>query len=195
MLFDRLIVERMYRSFRRVEAERLYGFAVDRAREPFHYAELNVPDTVEGRFEMIVIYVHLLCRRLIAAGRQNGQMAQKIVDTMFDDMDRNLREMGVGDLSVGKRIKRMAEDYSGRAQAMEAGLQARSHDQVLSGALARNVYGGGEDEVRDAPRLAGTVRAAQGWLESLDMPTLRASDDANSLFGPTGAGPTSAGPA
>jgi cytochrome b pre-mRNA-processing protein 3 len=127
------------RSFE-AEAFALYGAAVAQARDPLWYAQLCVPDTLDGRFDMIALFVFLVVDRARRDEDRRGPvLAQAVFDAMFADMDQNLREMGVGDLSVGKKVKTMWEAFNGRAQAYAAALQ--SPDQsVLAEALARNVW-------------------------------------------------------
>ena len=161
-------------------AARLYDLAVRRARDPVFYADLAVPDTPDGRFEMIAIHVHLVCRRLTAEGRDGGALAQTVFDRMFADMDRNLREMGVGDLAVGKRIKRMAQDYFGRAGAVEAGLQAAG--ETLEEALRRNVYAAAVADGQ-VQALAGYVQAASARLQKQPGADVVGAEDPDGLFG------------
>ncbi len=120
-------------------AERLYLALVEQARRPEFYSGLGVPDTLDGRFDMIALHAILLIARLKSVGRQGGRLAQGVFDIMFDDMDRNLREIGVGDLSVGRRVKAMAKGFYGRGAAYEAALAGGGG--ALEAALARNVYG------------------------------------------------------
>ncbi len=115
----------------------LYATVVAQARQPGFYAVHGVPDTVDGRFEMIALHMFLVLRRLKAASE--GEMAQQLFDTMFRDMDRSLREMGAGDLGVGHRVRAMAEGLYGRMAAYEAGLHG--DDEILAAALRRNVFG------------------------------------------------------
>ncbi len=123
----------------RPSAERLYGAAVDQARKPVFYAQWGVPDTVDGRFDLIVVHVYLLCRWLHTAGTEGENLAQILFDVMFKDMDRSLREMGVGDLSVGKKVKQMARGFLGRSEAYDEALDKGQSELVK--ALGRNVYG------------------------------------------------------
>lgn len=114
--------------FRRRPHERagfeLYGAAVGAARTPALFAVLGVPDTVEGRFDLIALQVGLLISRLRRDGDPRGPaLAQAVFDAMFSDMDQNLREMGVGDLSVGKKVRQAWEAFHGRALAYEAALE------------------------------------------------------------------------
>lgn len=132
--------------FRRRPHERagfeLYGAAVAAARAPALFLELGIPDTVDGRFDLVSLHVALLIRRLRTDGDPRGPaLAQAVFDAMFSDMDLNLREMGVGDLSVGKHVRRMWEAFHGRALAYEAALDSADPD-ALAAALARNVWGG-----------------------------------------------------
>lgn len=122
---------------RRDAAYRLYGRAVEAARRPVHYAELEVPDTLDGRFELIALHVALVLRRL-SAEPEAKPFAQEVFDAMFADMDRALREMGTGDLGVGAHVKRMASAFYGRARAYERGL---SGAEDLGAAVRRNLYG------------------------------------------------------
>jgi cytochrome b pre-mRNA-processing protein 3 len=119
---------------------RLYGAAVAAARDPRLYAELGVPDTTAGRFEMIALHVALLIRRLRGFATAEGDaLGQAVFDAMFADMDVTLREMGVGDLSVGKKVKNLWEGFHGRAEAYGAALDA-GDTAAFTAALARNVW-------------------------------------------------------
>lgn len=117
----------------------LYAAAVAQARQPALYTDLAAPDTLDGRFELIVLHVHLLCRRLGALGAEGAGLAQALFDTMFRDMDRNLRELGVGDLSVGKKVQAIAGSFRGRAAALEKAL-ARGDREAVATMLLRNLY-------------------------------------------------------
>jgi cytochrome b pre-mRNA-processing protein 3 len=123
-------------------AQALYLAAVAKAREPLFYLSMDVADTVDGRFDMVVIHVMLIMRQLRKAGAAGGQVSQEMFDYMFQDMDRSLREMGVGDLSVGKHIKKMAKAFYTRAGAVEAGLDstATGDRTALTAALADTLY-------------------------------------------------------
>ena len=101
-------------------AFQLYGAAVAAARDPYLYETLGVPDTLDGRFDAIALHVYLLVRRLNAEPEPGPALAQAVFDAMFLDMDINLREMGVGDLSVSKRNRAMWEAFHGRSAAYAA---------------------------------------------------------------------------
>jgi cytochrome b pre-mRNA-processing protein 3 len=119
----------------------LYGAAVAAAREPWYYQSLGVPDTLDGRFDMVALYAFLLVNRLLQEPLPGPDLAQAVFDAMFSDMDNNLREIGVSDLSVGKRVRTMWEAFHGRARTYTAALQATDRT-ALETALARNVWRG-----------------------------------------------------
>jgi len=117
----------------------LYGHAVAQARLPIFYTCLGVPDSLDGRFDLVALHVFLLLQRLRQEGAGAETLAQGLFDVMFADMDQSLRELGVGDLGVGRRVKAMAQALYGRIAAYEEGLGG--NDQVLAAALARNLFG------------------------------------------------------
>ncbi len=131
-------------------ARSLYEAAVQQARRDAFYRELEVPDTLDGRFEMICLHVYLLLTRLKQEPRtpqhegaaQKGaaqELAQTLFDTLFTDMDESLREMGAGDTGVGPRVKKMGKAFYGRMAAYDAALAGEG--ESMSEALRRNVYG------------------------------------------------------
>jgi cytochrome b pre-mRNA-processing protein 3 len=142
----------------------LYGAIVAQARRPEFYEEFGIADTVEGRFEMIVLHLAVVLRRL-AREPQGAALARALLDAFGCDMDHNLREMGVGDLAVPKQIKRMMEAFYGRARTYEHALAA-ADPGLLVEALARNAFGG-DAAGRIAP-LADYVRRAAGQLDAAD---------------------------
>lgn len=152
------------RSERRTRALELYARLVEQGRRPAFYACCGVPDTVDGRFDMIVLHVFLVLRRLKAEGRAGREAGQALFDVMFDDMDRSLREMGVGDFDVGKRVKAMARSFYGRLAAYEEALT--SDDAVLEAALRRNLFGTVEPAGAHLAALAGYMRCEATALEA-----------------------------
>ena len=140
----------------------LYGAAVTAAREPWLYQALGVPDTLDGRFDLLTVYAFLLIHRLRTAPEPGPALAQAVFDAMFSDMDVNLRELGVSDLSVGKRVRAMWEAFHGRANAYAAAMQAADGD-ALERALARNVWRG-TPPPGAAASLARLVRAQAAYL-------------------------------
>lgn len=156
---------RLTRFLRRRDADAatlaLYGEIVAQSRQPAFYAGLGVPDTTEGRFDMIVLHMILLLRRVRRA-EEAGPFAQDLFDTMFRQMDRNLREMGVGDLSVPKRVRKMAEAFYGRASVYDPALDA-GDEEALALALRRNVFVG-QDVGEGATPLARYALAVEAAL-------------------------------
>jgi cytochrome b pre-mRNA-processing protein 3 len=152
-------------------ASGLYEALVEQARRPEFYAALGVPDTVDGRFEMIALHMFMVLHRL-KKEPTNDRLGQALFDTMFADMDRSLREMGVSDLSVGRHVKNMAKGFYGRVAAYESGLDA-ADDAVLRDALRRNVYGTLAAAPDTAP-LALYTRASVAALARQDSEELMA---------------------
>jgi cytochrome b pre-mRNA-processing protein 3 len=120
-------------------ADHAYGLIVEQSRRLEFYRVLGVPDTLDGRFEVICLHAFLYLHRLKVEGAAAAALGQGFFDLMFADFDRSLREIGTGDLSVGRQVKRMAEAFYGRIRAYEDGLA--SDDAALGAALARNLYG------------------------------------------------------
>ena len=120
-------------------AHEIYGSIVAQARMPVFYADWRVPDTVEGRFEMLVLHMALVICRL-NHGMQDGprQLGRLVAEAFIDDLDDSFREMGVGDLAVPKRIKKASEAYLGRLRAYGAALDNASLE-TLANALTRNI--------------------------------------------------------
>lgn len=153
-------------------AHRLYLEVVKQARQPRFFAALGVPDTVQGRFEMIALHAFLVLHRLKRHHDQSARLAQELFDVMFDDMDRNLREMGTGDLGVGKRVKRLAEQFYGRIAAYEAGLAA--DEAGLCRALKRNIYGAEAPDAGPVRAMADYMRREAGALGAVPLAELLA---------------------
>lgn len=140
----------------------LYGMIVAQARSPSFYRHFGVADTVNGRFELVLVHLWLLLRRL---GSEKGEveraLSQDLIDRFCTDMDGDLRELGTGDLKVPKEMRRIGEAFYGRAQAYDAAL-LNSGDQPLIDALTRNVG----LPPAGAPRLAAYIRQAASELVS-----------------------------
>ncbi len=163
------------RGTEREVASQLYLAVVAQARAPAFYAELGVPDTVDGRFELIALHCYLVLARL-KSDPGCKDLAQAVFDAMFDDMDRGLRELGVGDLSVGPHVKRMAKALYGRIVAYDQGLEG--DDGVLVEALRRNLYGTLAAAAGPDPAALGAVaayvRCARAALEGQPIADLTA---------------------
>lgn len=136
---------------------------------PAFYAEFGVADHLEGRFDLLVLHLHLVVRRLSATEDPAARkMAQALFDTFFHDMDRTLRAMGVGDMSVGKKVKDMVRAYFGRCAAYEEALAGEGD---LTAAITRNVYQGAADAAQ-APALAAYVALARERIDALPIEDL-----------------------
>jgi len=140
----------------------LYGMIVAQARLPCFYRDYAVADTVNGRFDLIVLHLSLVVDRLMRDPALK-ELGQGVFDLFCRDMDDNLREMGIGDLMVPKEMKKMGEAFYGRSQAYQAGL-AEAGDEELVEAIARNIYGGTPGDMAAARRLAVYMRGAAGDL-------------------------------
>lgn len=133
--------------------EALYERAVDQARQPEFYTTLGVADRIDARFELYTLHALLLILRLRDEDKNGeaggAEAAQALFDAYVSALDHALRELGVGDTSVGKKMRKLGEAMYGRMQAYEAPL--RAGDQVALGAgLARNVYEGDDPATVDA---------------------------------------------
>ncbi len=126
------------RKIRKLRAKSLYDVAVAQARQEGFYETLGVPDSVDGRYEMISLHCYLMLHQLKEQGEK--ALSQKLFDTFFKNMDVSLREQGVGDLGIPKHMKRMMKGFNGRATSYEAAL-VEEDDAKLKEALIKNVYG------------------------------------------------------
>lgn len=119
----------------------VYSAIVAQSRQPRFYAEWHVPDTVTGRFDLISLHLALLFRRLRAETGEQKEFSQAVFDLFFKDMDRSLREMGVGDLGVPKRIQKMGNIFFGLLAAMSEAMD-RGDAESLQAVLSRNIFDG-----------------------------------------------------
>lgn len=141
-------------------AQTIHAAIVAAARRPAFYRDLGAPDTLPGRFELVVLHAALCLRRLRAEDEATaGALGQEIFDVMFRAFDDDLREIGVGDLSVPKRIKAMARSFYDGAATYDAALDAGDAG-VLAGALDRIVFGGSATAADGPARLAAYVLRA-----------------------------------
>lgn len=148
----------------------LYGTIVAQARRPVFYREYGVADTVGGRFDLLLVHIALVVEWLMReeAGKACGQ---ELFDCFCADMDDNLREMGIGDMSVPKHMKRVGEAFYGRTQAYQAALAA-ADDKALTEALVRNIYGGAAPSAAAVPRLSAYIHRLADALERQDVAAL-----------------------
>lgn len=139
------------RRERRAAALAAYRGIVERSRDPAFYVGWGVPDTLDGRFEVLALHVFLVLNRLKRESDTAASFAQELFDTMFADLDGALREMGAGDLGVGRRVQAMARGLYGRIAAYERGL---ADETAMLAALRRNLF--------------GTITASEAQLAAFD---------------------------
>lgn len=134
------MLQNLFRSRRRdATAEELYALAVAQARRPEFYARMGVEDRIDSRFELYTLHVLLLVMRLRDEGGAGADTAQTLFDTYVSALDHTLRELGVGDLSISKKMRRLGESLYGRMTSYEAPLRSGDRE-ALAAALARNVF-------------------------------------------------------
>jgi cytochrome b pre-mRNA-processing protein 3 len=162
-----MVLSRFFKLSRPVEevAASLYRSVTEQARRPVFYAGYGVPDTVDGRFESLALHMFFVLHRLKSGDAAAAELAQTLFDTMFGDMDRTLREMGAGDLGVGKRVRAMAEGLYGRMAAYEAGLA--TDDTTLAAALRRNLFGTVPETLPSEAALRGLCAYMRAVVQSL----------------------------
>jgi cytochrome b pre-mRNA-processing protein 3 len=158
-----MILAHFRRKSRTTSIDSLYGAIVAQARQRIFYAGYAVPDTVEGRLDMIMLHTVLLLHRLNGESDACRALGQAVFDRFCLDMDDNLREMGVGDLAVPKQMQRIAAAFYGRAKAYEEALSAAQPGGLVE-ALARNIYANDPAAQDHAGRLAAYARDAVAHL-------------------------------
>ena len=147
--------------------EAIYGTIVTQAREPLFYRDLAVPDTVNGRFDLVLLHLWLVLRRLKSVGTGTA-LSQALFDHFCTDMDDNLREMGVGDQSVPKRMRAFGEAFYGRTAAYDMALSEGS--EAFAAAIGKNVLDGAD--IEKARQLAAYAEAAMAELAQIDEAAL-----------------------
>jgi cytochrome b pre-mRNA-processing protein 3 len=149
------------------KASDIYGAIVTQARHPDFYSRLGVPDTPVGRYEMVVVHLFLVLERLRTDRREADDLARALIETFVADMDDSVREMGTGDVAVGKKVRRAAAGFYERSRDYRAGLEAPDR-QELARALARHAYAH-ESADASGEELASYVREATAVLMRHDM--------------------------
>jgi cytochrome b pre-mRNA-processing protein 3 len=162
------------RRANRILIEQLHGEIVAAARRPALFLGLGAPDTFDGRFEMVTLHAGLAMRRLSGLSSVGTEIAQELADCVFRHFDDGLREMGIGDTGVPKRMKRLAEAFYGRNKAYGEALDEPTNDRLVL-ALARNVYGAADIAAAPmAPALAQFTRACVRALDDQSLEQLAA---------------------
>jgi len=173
-----MLLDRIFRPKPAVIAGRtLYAACVDQSRSPRLYADMAVPDSVEGRFEVYTLHVVLILDRLVNQGPEAARTSQGLFDAYVQALDDALREMGIGDLSVGKKMRRLGEAFFGRVKNYHAALAELPATEDLKALVKRTIYDGVEDPPLDdliqyileqksaltAQELDGLTKGAVSW--------------------------------
>lgn len=163
------------RAERKAQVKRLYQAVNAQARQPGFYLAGGVPDTLDGRFELLLLHATLAWRRLEAQGPQGRRVAQALFDLMFTDIHHALRQIGVGDLSVPRHIKRMMKAYKGRALNYDRALRA-ADPAALAEALRRNLYAtvAADTGAATVEAMAAYVREAAALFDAQAYDTIMA---------------------
>lgn len=154
------------RNHNRSIVDRQYATLTSVAREPVFYLDFDVPDTVMGRFEMLSLVLILYFRRTRASETSGQEIAQEIVDAFFQDIDYSIRELGIGDTSVPKRMKKLAGMFYGRLESYASALDS-GDAAALAAALSRNVYPQAGEAASPMVRLAGWALEAEAALAAV----------------------------
>jgi cytochrome b pre-mRNA-processing protein 3 len=152
----------------------LYAAAAAQARSPALYRDLGAPDTIEGRFELYLVHVAALVNRLRGEGPRARETNQVLFDAFLKGLDDALREMGVGDLSVGKKMRRLGEAFYGRAKGYAAALDEAADPHDLPSLIGRTVFAEAADPAVAAAPLAAYVRRLAHDLAGQDAEALLA---------------------
>ena len=168
-LFKRLFV----REDDRASVRPLYAAIAAQARQPHWYVEGEVPDTVDGRFEMVTVILALVLIRLDAIGDAGAIPAALLAEVFVEDMDGQLRQLGMGDVVVGKHIGKMMSALGGRLGAYRAGLAG---DTPIYEALVRNLYSGATPSPKALTHVEASARAILDGLSHRSLETLLAGD-------------------
>ena len=153
------------RRNRLAPVEKLHDSIAAEARDPDLFTRIGIADTFEGRFEILSLHLALVLRRLAELPAPAAEVAQELTDLAFLRLDQGLREIGIGDLSVPKRMKALAKHFYGRAAVYHTALEARDREKLVE-ALRRNVFGGDKG---DAGGLAERIAAFEHRLAGLDL--------------------------
>lgn len=148
-----------------VIVDRQYSALTAAARNPVFFIDYGMPDTVMGRYEMLSIIMILFFRRTARSGASGNELAQEIVDMFFQDLDHSIRELGIGDQGVPKRMKKLAGMFYGRLEAYAKAMDV-SDTQELAASLARNIHPGVEP-APDMSALAGWMMTAEQGLATI----------------------------
>jgi cytochrome b pre-mRNA-processing protein 3 len=140
---------------RKALGTRLHALLVSRAREPVFFREFAVPDTIDGRFDLLTLHAWLALEHL------SGEAAQGLTDALFIGFDEAMREQGAGDMGLGRKMKQFADAYYGRLRA----YGSAADEEELGAAIARNLYRGAKASDIRSRALADYATAAREHLK------------------------------
>ena len=149
-------------------AHEIHGSIVAQTRKPVFYANWCVPDTVEGQFEVLVVHLSLVIRRMNGGGAEMVSLGQRVAEAFIEDLDDSFREMGVGDLTVPKRMKAASEAYHGRLLAYSDALDS-DNGAALCAALERNIEGGADAPAPDIKLMTDYIMRSAARLSTLGL--------------------------
>ena len=152
-------------------AHKLYGVIIEQARQPAFYRDVGVADTFDGRFDLIALHMILVIRRMKKDVEVTRKLSQALFDYMFDDIDLNLREMGIGDMGVVKRVNKMAKAFYGRLESYDSGI-SQDDDVALCAALERNLFRDNEASKENLALIAAYIRRESVQLEAFEVERL-----------------------
>lgn len=174
-----LFLKRLFQAPKfETEARALYRRVAERARHPILFTVYGVPDTIDGRFEMLCLHAYAVFHGLKGKGSDAEALSQAVYDAMFADLDGSLRELGAADLGVGKRIKAMTEALNGR-------IQAYDRDAELERAIRRNVYRTVTPDDAQVRWMAGYLRTIRAAIAHASFETIRDGSALRALPEPT----------
>ncbi len=162
------------RRRRRAAVNAAYHRLVERARMPVFFVAWGVPDSFDGRFEVLALHAFLVLNRLRAERALTAEFAQDLFDVMFADLDRAVREMGATDVGVGRHVKAMARGFYGRIVAYERGLEA--DEAGLEDALRRNLFGTAAPAPAPLAAAARYLRRQAASLAAVPLASLLAGE-------------------
>ena len=153
------------RAETRKTSDALLAGTIARARRPVFYETFGVPDTIDGRFDLLVLHAWLVLDRL--AQQEATALSQSLVDGLFVQFDEALREQGAGDMGMGRRMTKMADAFYGRLKA----YREAADEKALADAIVRNLYRGDAGKVEQAAALAIYAASARERLSQADLNT------------------------
>lgn len=163
------MLKRLRKPARPPVEQDLYRALVARSREKLFYQEWRVPDTIDGRFDLLTLHAFLVFDVLKGQGRAAEELGSKLVDVIFTGFDEALRELGISDFGMGRRIRNMADAFYGRLH--HYGLARTEPELALS--VQRNLYRGHGERDREAAGLATYMITTRDWLKR-DLPAVLA---------------------